>query len=128
MSKKDDTVLTEIRYTARDAQHEYEKPYEMRYDTGGEIPTTNTTHESQAVTILNFRPFQNGQNFSEYGFAVEKMGVMMTDAVFHNRKLIQEVYYPVLEKLLWQEFPGAAEVRILEYNVSILDWKAVSVC
>ena len=128
MSKHDDAVLTEIRYTARDARHEYEKPYEMRYDTGGVIPTTNTTHESHTVTILNFRSFQNEHNFSDYGFAVEKMGTIMTDEVFGNRKLIQEVYYPVLEKLLWQQFPSAAEVRILEYNVRISRLKAGFVC
>jgi hypothetical protein len=122
MGDMEDTISTKIKYTVRDPRHEYEQPYMMKYDTGGAVPMRNTLQREEAVSIRNFRPYQNAHNLSQYGFAIEKMEVVMTDEVFQNEKSIQKVYYPLLEKILWTRFPGAAGIRILEHNVSTPEW------
>jgi hypothetical protein len=118
VSDMKDAILTKIGYTVGDPRHEYEQPYEIRYDTGGAVPTRNTQQKEEPVSIRNFRPHQNAHNLNQYGFAIERMGVAMTGAVFHNTISIQEAYYPALEKVLWSHFPDATDVRVLEHNVS----------
>lgn len=120
-------VYAEIDHIVRDARHEYEKPYEMRYDTGGVIPWTNATAKPQSVTIRDFRPFQTSQSFQDYGFSIEKMELKITEVVFDNRASIKDVYYPVIETLLRQQFPAAKQLRVVEHNVSLQSWAMISI-
>ncbi|KAF2267889.1 hypothetical protein CC78DRAFT_565707 [Lojkania enalia] len=117
MSNTNDEIWTKIDYTVKDPKHEHEKPYDIRYDTGGVMPSTNLTNEAKQVVIHDFRSLQDPRNFEEYGFSLERLGCTLTDTVFHEQKSIEEVYYPVIEKILWDKFPNADAVLILEYNL-----------
>jgi len=119
MGVVEDGIRTEIDYVVKDPKHEHEKPYDVRYDTGGIIPNTNMSSESRPVIIHDFRPLQNSQSFQEYGFSLEKIDCALTATVFNDQKRIKEAYYPAIEQMLWQKFPDAAEVKILEHTVSI---------
>lgn len=111
---------TEIDYTVKDPKHEHEKPYAIRYDTRGTIPRTNLQNETHTVTIRNFRPKINAQNFQEFGFSVENIGAGLTAAVFEEQDSVKQKYYPWIEKVLWSKFPEAAGVYIHNHNVITL--------
>lgn len=120
----EDFIHTEITYLVKDPKHENEKPYDIRYDTGGVIPNTNMASESRPVLIRNFRPLQTSESFEEYGFSSAKIDCPLTTREFENEKKVEVLYYPVIEKLLRQEFPDAGEIRMLEHVVCI----AFSLC
>jgi hypothetical protein len=113
----EDAIQTEITYLVKDPKHEHEKPYDIRYDTGGAIPSTNMENETRSVTIHNFRAFENSQSFKDYGFSSAKINCALTAAEFDDEKRVEEVYYPMVEKFIRTSFPDAVEVRILEHHV-----------
>ena len=111
-------IRAQIDYTTKDAKHEYEKPYDIRYDTGGVVPKTNTTSDTHTVLVRDFRPMVNASNFEDYGFSVEKIGLGMTADIFNeDANGMRRTHYPVVEKALWGKFPGAAGVYIIDHNV-----------
>ncbi|KAF1813256.1 hypothetical protein P152DRAFT_395338 [Eremomyces bilateralis CBS 781.70] len=116
-----DDVQTELNYLTKEAKHKEEKPYEMRYDTGGVIPHTNMSSDLRTITIRNFRPLQDPRSFIEYGFRVANVDCSMTEAAFDDDEKVETQYYPAVEKLLQQMFPDAAEIRVLEHGVSQRD-------
>lgn len=120
----DDAVWTEIEYLAVDPKHRYEKPYELRFDTGGTIPETNMANECRKVSIRNFRPFENARNLEEYGFSASKIECTLPLAEFDNKERVGKIYYPAVKRMLWQKFPDATQIRILEHGVSIR-WRSV---
>ncbi|OCK88818.1 uncharacterized protein K441DRAFT_645948 [Cenococcum geophilum 1.58] len=111
----EDTIQTEVDYLFKDPKHEYEKPYDLKYDAGGIIPRTNMATEPRSILIHNFRPLQHSQSFEEYGFTSAKIDCALTASEFRNDKTVKEVYYPAIENLLWQAFPDAAEMQIIEH-------------
>jgi hypothetical protein len=119
MSVTDDSVRTQIEYMIRDKRHDEEKPYFLRYDTDGKIPRKNVRHAPHDISIHNFRSFQDTDNLQDYGFSVEQMGIVMAEEILNDAKSIKNSYYPVMEKLLWQKFPDAKSVHVLEHTVSL---------
>jgi hypothetical protein len=115
----EDAVRTEIEYLAVDPKHRYEKPYELRFNAGGTIPETNMVDESRKVSIRNFRPFENARNLEEYGFSASKIECALLSSEFDNKERVERVYYPAVKRILWQKFPDATQIRILEHGVSI---------
>lgn len=114
-------VHSEIDYTVKDPKHRFEKPYDMRYDTGGVIPRTNLESETIAVSIEDFRPRFSSQNFHDYGFTVVNIGHDLTAAVFdEDRHSFKRKCYPAVEKVLWARFSEAAGVYIVDHNVGDL--------
>ena len=116
----EDTIQTEVDYLFKDPKHEYEKPYDLKYDAGGIIPRTNMATEPRSILIHNFRPLQHSQSFEEYGFTSAKIDCALTASEFRNDKTVKEVYYPAIKNLLWQAFPDAAEMQIIEHAVRTL--------
>jgi hypothetical protein len=116
----EDVVETEVEYLVKDSKHDEEKPYQLAYDAGGIIPQTNMSNKPYPVLIHNFRPFQNSESFSDYGFTSAKIDCALTAAEFENEKTVKDLYYPAIEKLLWQSFPEAAAIRIIEHGVRYL--------
>ncbi|KAH8585360.1 hypothetical protein B0O99DRAFT_647146 [Bisporella sp. PMI_857] len=112
-----DSVQTEVLYLVKDSKFDVEKPYELAYDAKGVIPQSNMLDESRPVTIHNFRPFQNTEMFGDFGFAIMNIDDPLTAVEFHNENVVRDRYYPSIEKLLWQSFPGAAAVRIIEHDL-----------
>lgn len=117
MSKPDDKILSEIKYTLRDPKHGEEKPYFIRYDTGGAIPDSNTSSRTQAISIHNFRPKQDPGNFGDYGFSVERPDLPWTETIFDENYKIVDDCYPQIESILRRKFPDAAGVHVLEHGV-----------
>jgi len=116
-SPLENNIITEINFIVRDPKYENEKPYDIRYDIGPNVPRTNIEVETKSVNIQDFRPLHNSESFHEYGFSFEKLDFALTEALFDHQSSIKEVYYPAIEKLLRRKFPDAAEVHILEHNV-----------
>ncbi|KAF2690725.1 hypothetical protein K458DRAFT_288137 [Lentithecium fluviatile CBS 122367] len=112
-----DTIVTEIQFTVRDPKHKREKPYDLRYEAGGAIPKTNARSESHQTKILNFRPFQNAQNFDEFGFSVESLSSAWTESMFDEKEKIKDLYYHEVESILRRKFPDATGVYILEHGL-----------
>lgn len=119
MSPTDDTVSTQIEYMIREKRHNEEKPYFLYYDAEGEFPRKNVRHTPHDVSIQNFRSFQNALNLQEYGFSVEQMGIVMAEETLNDAQSTKDSYYPVMERLLWQKFPDAKNVLVLEHTVSL---------
>ncbi|CZR62749.1 uncharacterized protein PAC_12646 [Phialocephala subalpina] len=113
----EDSIHTELKFLVKDPKHEHEKPYHLRYDTGGAIPKTNMENESRPVEIHNFRPFQDSPSFDEYGFSLMNTGLRFTAADFHNEKKVEELFWPAIQKLIWKTFPNAAEIKLLEHGL-----------
>jgi hypothetical protein len=113
----DDVIDTELFYLTKDAKHETDKPYELRYDPGGIVPITNITNKSKRVLIHNSRPLQTSQSFQERGFTSARIDCSLTADEFDDETKVEEVYYPAVEKLIWQTFPDAVEIKILEHLV-----------
>ena len=116
----EDTIQTEVDYLFKDPKHEYEKPYDLKYDAGGIIPRTNMASEPRSILIHNFRPLQHSQSFEEYGFMSAKIDCALTASEFRNDETVKEVYYPAIKNLLRQTFPDAAEMQIIEHAVRTL--------
>jgi hypothetical protein len=112
-----DVIRTDVIYLVKDPKHENEKPYDLRYDTGGIIPSTNMENDSKPVIVRDIRPFQNPQMFEEYGFSLAKMDYIFTAAELQDKKTVEETYYPAIKKILRQKFPDATEIKILEHAV-----------
>lgn len=112
-----DVVQTETAHLVKDPKHESEKPYEIRYDSGGAVPRTNISTELRPILVRNFRSLENSQSFEEYGFSSAKIDCSMTATEFDNDERVEALYYPAAEKLLRQRFPGAAAIKILEHGV-----------
>lgn len=110
-------IRTELMYLVKDARHETEKPYDLRFDAGSAIPRTNMANESRPVVIHDFRHLQNSRSLQEYGFTSAKIERMLTAAEFSSDKIVEAIYYPEVINLLWRQFPGAAEIKILEHIV-----------
>jgi hypothetical protein len=115
----EDEIQTEVTYLIKDPKHEHEKPYELRYDPEGIIPTTNMETEARPIMIRDFRPLQNYQSFDEYGFSLAKIDCALTASDLDDKKRVEDVYYPQVEKLLSKQFPDASEIKILEHGVRI---------
>lgn len=116
----EDSIHTEIDYLVKDPKHEHEKPYEIRYDTGGLIPERNMVDVTTPVVVYNFRPLQSPESFNTYGFTSEKINCVLTPAEFDDDEKVREVYYPTIEKLLRIMFPDASDIKILEHGVCAL--------
>jgi hypothetical protein len=112
-------ILTNIFYLVKESKHDEEKPYELAYDAKGIIPETNMLDESHPVLIHSFRPIQDSDSYRHYGFTSAKIDCTLSATEFQDEQVIREVYYPAIEKLLWQSFPEAAAVRIMEHGVRI---------
>lgn len=112
-------IETELNYLAENPKHKFEKPYVLRFDSGGIIPNTNMDNESKAVQIYNYRPFQQPDNFSKYGFSVSNLRPGLNAADYYEKSKVTDVYYPAVLEFLWQQFPDATEIRLLEHEVSI---------
>jgi hypothetical protein len=54
----EDSIHIEIDYLVKDPKHEHEKPYEIRYDTGGLIPERNMVDVTTPVVVYNFDHFK----------------------------------------------------------------------
>lgn len=119
MATSADCILTEVVYLNRDSKHDDEKPYELRYDAEGDIPRTNMVNTSRPVTVVDFRALQNSRNFEDYGFSAAKILCGLTAAEFSNTRLVEEVYYPTIQKYLRQIYPNAAKIKVLEHDVSL---------
>jgi hypothetical protein len=113
----EDAVQTELSYLIEDPKHENEKPYVLRYDSGGLIPNTNMTNVSKPIKIHNFRPLQKPHSFKDYGFSLEKLDCALTDAEYYDEMKVKDLYYPAIVKLLRQEFPDASDIKFLEHEV-----------
>lgn len=113
-----DSVQSEVSYLMNDERFNDEKPYELAFDGNGVIPQTNMSDESHKITIQNFRPLQNSENFGRYGFAVMKLDDPLTAAQYRDPNVVKERYYASVERLLSQSFPGAAAIRIIEHDAS----------
>lgn len=113
---EEDVIQTNVNYPIKDPKHETEKPYEIMYDNAGVIPQTNMPPEYKPILVHNFRPNQSSESFDEYGFTLAKIDCPLTAAGFEHEKSVKEVYYPIIEKLLWQNFPDAAMVKIMEHG------------
>ncbi|XTI92889.1 hypothetical protein V2W45_1427243 [Cenococcum geophilum] len=105
----EDSIHTEIDYLVKDPKHEYEKPYEIRYDTGGLIPERNMVDVTTPVVVHNFRPLQSPE-----------VNCVLTPAEFGDDEKVRAVYYPAIEKLLWIMFPDASNIKILGHGVCAL--------
>ncbi|OTA88361.1 hypothetical protein M434DRAFT_34838 [Hypoxylon sp. CO27-5] len=92
-----DNIKTEICYLSKESKHENEKPYEMRYDPGGEFPRTNMSNDFRSMTIRNFRQLHASE--------------------FDDEEKVHRIYYPEIEELLHQIFPDAVEIKILEHGI-----------
>jgi len=114
-----ETVLTKLDYYVRDPKHEYEKPYEIRYDTGGLIPDTNIMEEPKPVVIQNFRMLQSYQSLQDYGFTSAKVHCSLKAAEFDDESKVKNEYYPAVEQALRKAYPDADEVKILEHIVRL---------
>lgn len=115
----EDPVQAELKYLVMDPKYESEKPYSIRYDTGGAFSNTNMENESKSIAIRDFSSLQNSQSFEEYGFSTTKIDCNLATADFYDEKKVNEIYYPAIDKLLRQSFPDAMEINILEHGVSI---------
>ncbi|KIY03017.1 uncharacterized protein Z520_01483 [Fonsecaea multimorphosa CBS 102226] len=113
----EDAVWSEIEYLTVDPKHQYEKPYELRFQVGGAIPETNMVDESRKVSIRNFRPLENAQNFEEYGFSASRIDCSLPSAEFDDKEKVGKIYYPAVKRMLWHKFPDAGQIRILEHGL-----------
>jgi hypothetical protein len=127
MATPEDVIQAKIDYIVKDVKHAMEKPYEMRYDTNGAIPSTNLEMEPRIVSINDFRATQGSEDFLTCGFAIEKLPCDLTDSVFEDQGSITTTYYPLVENLLWRRFPDATGVKILEHNVGQVHPRASSI-
>jgi hypothetical protein len=108
----EDVIRTEMNYILKDPKHEYEKPYEIiNFDPGEEIPSTNMATDSKPVTVHDFRQRLNPLSFKDYGFSSAKIDCALTNSEIDDEKKVKQKYYPAINKLLWQEFPDAAEIK-----------------
>ncbi|KAH8592553.1 hypothetical protein B0O99DRAFT_743710 [Bisporella sp. PMI_857] len=112
-----EVVQTTAAYLARDPKHMAEKPYEIMYENDGVVPQTNMSLEYNQILVHNFRPYQSSRDLVEYGFTLAKINCSLTAADFDNEESITTTYYPIIEKVLSQNFPEAAMVKIMEHNV-----------
>ncbi|KAH7353148.1 hypothetical protein BKA66DRAFT_278080 [Pyrenochaeta sp. MPI-SDFR-AT-0127] len=117
MSRYGDLVSANIAYTVRDPKHDEEKPYFVRYDTGGAIPDSNTSSVTQPVSIHNFRSKEGPENFQDYGFSVERLDRPWTETLFDELEDIKDVYYSEIQRLLQRKFPNASGVYVLEHGL-----------
>lgn len=113
-----ESIPTKLTYYVRDSKHEHEKGYEIRYDTGGVIPDTNTSEEVKAITVTNFRPIQSEQTFQTYGFKSARIDCSLSAQDYDDSAKVENVYYPAVLDALKKEYPDAGDIRVLEHRVS----------
>lgn len=117
MSLPSNGIETTIDFATRDPKHETEKPYDLRYDTGGAIPKTNVVNETKSVTINDFRTVQDSSNYDTYGFSVERLDGVLSEAIFNDPESIKMKYYSMVETVLRRKYPDANGVYVLEHNL-----------
>lgn len=100
-----DSIETEVVYLAKDPKHEDEKPYELRYDAGGDIPRTNMVNIPKPVTVHDFCSLQNSSNFEDYGFSAAKIPCILKPAEYSDTKRVTEVYYAAIMEYLRSIYP-----------------------
>lgn len=113
----EDPIAAKVSYLIKDPKHEHEKPYTLNYDAQDVIPRTNTSNESKPVVIHNFRPLQNIRSFENYGFTSAKINCPLSRAELNDEKKVKEAYYTAVKKVLWQMFPDAKDIQVLEHGV-----------
>jgi hypothetical protein len=112
-----DDIRTELKFMAKEARHETEKAYELRYLNTEGFPRTNISPDRQEVTIRNFRALQTPQSFEEYGFFATTLDCPMAAADFDDDQKVEGIYYPAVKAFLQRLFPDAAEIGMLEHTV-----------
>lgn len=115
----EETIDIQLAYMVRDPRHKEEKPYTLNYDTNGALPSSNITNEAHPAVVHNFRPLQNEHSFTDYGFTCAKFDCKVRGEEFNDTTIVERDYYPAVRKVLWDMFPDASDVRILEHSVSI---------
>jgi hypothetical protein len=111
------SITTELSYLVKDPKFEHEKPYTLKYGTEGALPRTNTVNEARSVSVRNFRALQNQHSFEEYGFTSITIDCSLAPVEYNNRNRVKQKYYPAVIKVLWQMYPDASRVEILEHGV-----------
>lgn len=112
-----DAIQTELSYLVKDAKHEREMPYELRFNTKGALPQTNMVNETKPALIRNFRTLQNPPDFEKCGFASVRLEPALINLDFENKAAVEECYYPAVKKLLWVRYPQAHKIMILEHDL-----------
>ena len=69
----EDSIHTEIDYLAKDPKHEHEKPYEIRYDTGGLIPERNMVSIGSPCTDCKKRIRTLSSNYKKKRLYIHKV-------------------------------------------------------
>lgn len=113
----ENAVRAEVSYLKYDPKYRHEKLYTVNYDTEGVFPRTNALNESKSILVHNFRNLQSPRSFEEYGFSAAKLRSALKTFEFDDVSKVEEVFYPEVIQMLWQMFPNASNIEILEHLV-----------
>lgn len=109
-------INTEIYHLQELPRYESEKPYTMRYVPEGGTAVSNVRREKHMLRVKNIRDTKHEYTLDRNGFMISRLPTRLDYAIFDSQEAIEKEYFPELETILLDLFPGST-VDFVSYLV-----------
>lgn len=111
-----DTQKAEVLYLKREAHHEHEKPYKLRYDPGNGFPRTNCANEPHSISIQSLRGNEDRLTLERDGFAWLPLRSSLSPDQFYKAENVKSQYYSEIRSLI-MDYLRPSHLKVLEHQV-----------
>lgn len=101
------SINTEIYHLQELPRYGSEKPYTMRYVPEGGSAVSNVLREKHMHIVKNIRDTKHDYTLERNGFVISRLPTSLDYATFDSQEAIEKEYFPELETILLDLFPGS---------------------
>lgn len=116
-------VLADLRYLKRRKLYKTEKPFQIFFDIPedeADQRPDNLEFEEIQHLIRDIRPQMASYSLDEHGFMVKNHITNMTVESFSDRRAVEEVYLPEMERLLHEVDNSIDRVYFFDWRVRLI--------
>jgi hypothetical protein len=122
------SIVTEIYHLQELPLYVSEKPYTMRYVPEGGTAVSNVLREKHKLLVKDIRGSEHEYTLDRNGFTISQLRTSLDYVTFDGQDAIEKNYFPELETILLDMFPGST-VDFVSYLVrQICSSTSMTVC
>jgi len=122
------SITTEIYHLQELPRYVSEKPYTMRYVPEGGTAVSNVLREKHELTVKDIRGSKHEYTLDRNGFMISQLPTSLDYATFDSKEAIEKEYFPELETILLDLYPGSTVDFVSYLVLQICSTTSVTVC